>query len=99
MTIQSYLQIENNIVTNNVMWDGDVNTWQPPSDATMLVTATTPALVWKWNFISNPQEWELISVLGGGEVEFTWDGNILTTNVPKPDPIVPPVVNGTIQSA
>jgi hypothetical protein len=99
MIVQAYLQIENNIVTNNVMWDGDTNNWQPPINTTMLVQETTPALVWKWNFNSDPQEWELIEFVGGGQIGFTWDGTILTTNELKPKPVIQPIVNGTIQSA
>ena len=99
MTVQAYLQIENNIVTNNVMWDGDVNTWQPPADATMLVTATTPALIWYWNFNLDPKAWELIEVIGAGDIGFTWDGTVLTTSQPMPSPVIQPIVNGNITTA
>ena len=37
MTIQNYLQIQNNVVTNIIEWDGDTQTWTPPEDAIMKV--------------------------------------------------------------
>ena len=45
MTIQSYLIIENNVVTNNVVWDGNIETWQPPVNSVQVIDSTTPALV------------------------------------------------------
>ena len=47
MTTQNYLIVEANVVTNNVVWDGDVNTWTPPSDSIQLIQATTPAMIWQ----------------------------------------------------
>ena len=86
MTIQNYLVVENNIVTNVCVWDGDVNTWTPPADATMLIQATTPAMVWRLN--ADKTDWVLTEVLGVGDIGFTWDGTVVTTNQPKP--VIPP---------
>jgi hypothetical protein len=84
MTTQNYFVVENNVVTNNVIWDGDINTWQPPENATMLVQSTTPAMVWKQNVDIQPPIWVLTEVLGAGDIGFTWDGAVLTTNESKP---------------
>lgn len=96
MTIQNYLIIENNVVTNTVVWDGNTGTWQPPTDCIYLIQATTPALIWKFNSV----EYVLEQEIGVGSVGFTWDGSVLTTNEPQPQlPIASldqPVSNGTI---
>jgi hypothetical protein len=94
MTIQAYLQIENNVVTNSVMWDGDTTNWQPPSDAIMLIQADTQALVWELNI--DKTDYVLVEELGQGQIGFTWDGTVLTTNQlkpPKPQP--QPTTTGT----
>jgi hypothetical protein len=83
MTIQNYLVVENNIVTNVCVWDGDINTWTPPSDATMLAQATTPAMVWKLN--TDNTDWLLTEVVGAGDIGFTWNGTVVTTNQLKPN--------------
>lgn len=87
MEPQAYLQIENNIVTNIVMWDGGPD-WIPPSDATMLILDTTPAMVWTIPTQTTPSVLE--QVIGAGQIEFTWNGSVLTTNLPQPI-YVPPV--------
>jgi hypothetical protein len=85
MTTQAYLQIQDNVVTNNVMWDGDTTQWTPPSDATMLVQATTPALVWEAVITDKKiTDYVLVEKIGAGQVLFTWDGTVLTTNQSKP---------------
>jgi len=95
MTTQNYLAVENNVVTNIVVWDGDTNTWQPPADATMLIQATTPAMVWELN-TATPPVYVLTEVTGAGAIGFTWDGTVLTTNQPQPEnPKPQPVTTGT----
>jgi hypothetical protein len=91
MTTQNYLVIETNLVTNICIWDGDVNTWQPPTDATMLIQATTQALVWELNF--DKTDYVLVEQLGQGQIGFTWNTTtqVLTTNQPKPEVPVQPV--------
>ena len=101
MTIQQYFVTENNVVTNSVMWDGDMQNWMPPTDATMLVTAITPALVWELNTTVSPRIYELTQVIGAGGIGFTWDAisALLTTNASQPVPIAPkanqPTATGT----
>jgi len=82
MASQGYLQIQNNLVTNTVEWDGDTNTWQPPADATMLVQSTTPAMLWDYDYTNNT--WDLKEFIGLGGIGFTWNGTAVITNEPKP---------------
>ena len=87
MTTQNYLQVESNVITNIVFWDGDTNTWQPPVDATMLIQANTQALVWTAVLTDGKiTDWTLTEELGQGQIGFTWDATtqVLTTNQPKP---------------
>jgi hypothetical protein len=82
MTTENYLIIENNIVTNVVVWDGDINTWIPPTDSIQLIQSTISALIWVLN--TNRTEYVLTEQLGIGQIGFTWNGLILTTNLPQP---------------
>ena len=89
MTTQNYLVVQNNVVINVCVWDGDTQTWTPPSDATMLVQSTTPAMVWVVDYAIKPYTSSLQEVVGAGSIGFTWDGTVLTTNEPKPElPVV-----------
>ena len=97
MTTQNYLVIENNVVSNVCVWDGDINTWTPPSDATMLIQADTNAMVWELN--TDKTAYVLTEVLGAGAIGFTWDGSVLTTNEPQPTPPKEqPVTSGTVSA-
>lgn len=82
MTTQNYLMIQENIVTNLCMWDGDVNTWAPPADATMLVYATTPTKI--WGLSQDQTEYVLVDSVGDASIGFTWDGTYCVTNQPQP---------------
>jgi hypothetical protein len=88
MTTQNYLIVEANIVTNNVVWDGDVNTWTPPLDSIQLIQTTTPAMVWiDIAPVTNPPtppNYVLQEIMGAGDIGFTWNGTVLTTNQPQP---------------
>ena len=81
MTVQSYLIIENNVVTNAVMWDGGPD-WTPPAGSTAHIRSTMPAKIWVLN--ETTKAWELQVVLGAGGRGHTWDGTHLTTNQPMP---------------
>ena len=81
MTTQNYLMIQENVVTNVVVWDGNTQTWQPPADATMLVQATTPTKV--WGLVGS--EYVLVDSVGDADIDFTWNGSVVTTNRPKPE--------------
>jgi hypothetical protein len=80
--MQNYLMIQNNVVTNICVWDGNTLTWTPPVGALMLVQATTPAVIWVWN--ETTQDSELQEIMGTGNIGFTWDGTKCVTNQPKP---------------
>lgn len=82
MTIQNYFVVQNNVVTNIVVWDGNVNTWAPPTNAIMLIQSTTSAIVWV--LTPDKTDWVLTEILGAGDIGFTWNGTLLTTNKPKP---------------
>ena len=86
MTTQAYLQVQNGVVTNVCLWDGDVNTWQPPADAIMLIQATTPCMVWEPVIVNEKTvDYQLTELIGAGTIDDTWDGSVLTTDLPKPE--------------
>jgi hypothetical protein len=96
MTVQVYLEVDNssNVVVNTVMWGGG-SEWIPPADSTMLVQVTTPAMVWELN-TATPPIYVLTEVIGVGQIGFTWNGLVLTTNQPQPEnPKPQPVTTGT----
>jgi hypothetical protein len=96
MTTQTYLMVNEstNVVDNATEWDGDTNTWQPPANTLMLVCSTTPAMVWRLD--TDKTNYVLTQVEGAGWIGFTWNGSVLTTNEPQPDPVTQPTVNGTV---
>jgi hypothetical protein len=93
MTIQNYLMIQENIVTNVCVWDGNTQTWQPPQDTTMLVQATTPTKIWELN--AEKTDYVLTDSIGDGSIGFTWDGSFAITNEPKPEILAQPISTGT----
>lgn len=96
MTTQNYLIVEAHIVTNNVVWDGDVNTWTPPADSIQLIQATTPAMIWEAVVIDNIiTDYVLTEQIGAGSIGFTWDGTNCVTNEPKPEIPIQPISTGT----
>lgn len=94
MIEKDYYVVENNVVTNIVLWDGNIQTWQPPVGAIMLERATTPVMVWKFLEVIAEEEiaghtvitgeWKYVEEIGLGSVGFTWDGTKLITNEPDP---------------
>ena len=94
---QNYLIIENNVVTNIVVWNGDTTQWTPPTGSIALVQATTPAKVWELNNLI-PPSYELVEIIGAGAIGFIWDGSVLTTNEPKPANPVQPTTSGTVSA-
>lgn len=77
--------VENGVVDNISIWDGDVNTWTPPADATMLIQATTNAIIWTAVITDKKiTDWVLTEVMGAGDIGFTYNGTLVTTNQPKP---------------
>lgn len=90
---QDYLIIEQNVVVNVVVWDGDTSKWTPPQGSIALIQAITPAMVWEYDKPNNI--YVLTKVLGAGNIGFTWDGSVVTTNEPQPEPLVQPITKGT----
>lgn len=97
MITQNYLIIEENVVTNICVWDGDTNTWQPPIGATMLFQESTPAMVWQYDSVS--KQWVLFEIMGAADIGFTWNGTVCITNQPEPTPMIAsinqPTTSGT----
>jgi hypothetical protein len=86
---QNYLIVEQNVVTNVCLWDGDTTKWTPPSGSISLIQSTTPALIWMPVIpTTKPPSWTLQEQTGAGAIGFTWDGSVLTTNEPQPQPPV-----------
>ena len=88
--------IQENVVTNICLWDGNKQTWQPPQDATMLILETTPTKIW----VIVDAEYVLIDSVGDADIGFTWDGSVCITNQPKPEKLQPandqPNSSGTV---
>ena len=82
MIIQNYILIEDNEVTNIVVWDGDASNWQPALNSLLMPQSTTPAMLW----VLNPSTgiYELVRNIGGADIGFTWNGEVATTNEPQP---------------
>ena len=84
-TTQNYLIIESNVVTNICLWNGDTTQWTPPQGSIALIQATTPAMIWQAVIVDKKvTDYVLTEELGQGQIGFTWDGTVLTTNQPKP---------------
>jgi hypothetical protein len=91
MLEQNYLIIQNNVVTNIVLWNGDIATWTPPADSIQLVEKDTALMLWSPVFETEPTtekqvlvDWVLTQQAGFIGIGFTWDGSVCTTNEPKP---------------
>jgi hypothetical protein len=103
LTSQNYLIVEQNIVTNIVVWDGDTTQWTPPVGSIALVQADTTSLVWKGTKVevepaTIPPTYTYIYSLneevGVGDIGFTWDGTYLITNQVQPTVAPQPVAQG-----
>ena len=80
----------NNVVDNNVFWDGNTETWTPPANHTWVIDAETPAMVWSAVVVDEKvTDYVLEEVIGAGDIGFTWNGTVLTTNQPEPQAPVP----------
>jgi hypothetical protein len=97
MTIQNYLIIENNIVANIVVWDGNSQTWNPPLGSIQIVQSVAPAMVWEPVIVDKQvTDYALVQKIGVADIGFTWDGTVFTTNQPKPElPVQQPFTTGT----
>lgn len=83
--LQNYLIIEQNVVNNVVVWDGNTTSWTPPQGSIVLVQTTTPAMIWQAVLTDGKiTDFVLTEILGAGSIGFTWDGTNCITNEPKP---------------
>jgi len=93
MITQNYLIVEENIVTNNVIWNGDVNIWMPPANSIQLIQNDTNAMIWV--LLKGDTSYTLGEVLGAGQIGFSWNGSVLITNELQPaDPKTQPLTTG-----
>lgn len=83
---KNYLLIENNIVSNIIVWDGDTKVWSPPINAIAIEQEITPAIIWQ-EIIENEKIVDYIQkeLIGAGQIGFTWNGSELITNQQKPE--------------
>ena len=92
MTDKIYCMVnkDTNICDNVVVWNGDVQQWQPPSNYLMLIQENTLTKNWIWN--RELLEWQAFpdSVNDGG-IGDTWDGTYLTPPMPTEPPALPVV--------
>lgn len=99
MTTQSYLIINTSVdpaVCENIaVWDGNTETWNPGENYVAVPADSTVALLWSYEKSSN--SFVLIESVGSGKVGYTWDGEKLTTNAPKP--IYTPHANNTVSNS
>lgn len=96
MTTQNYILLNQatNIVENVIVAD---ESYMPPPGY-LTLPDTTPAMVWVPVVQKNPQtqkpetvDYVLSEQIGAGGIGFTWNGSVLTTNEPKPQPPYPPI--------
>ena len=94
MNAKNYLMVnkQTNVVDNICLWDGDIKTWQPPSNYLMLVKESTQAKIWALN--TEKTDFELTIEIGAGEIGFLFDGSFVITNNDKP---LPPVVEQPVE--
>lgn len=81
MSIKNYLIIEQNEVTNIVLWDGNVQTWSPSGDVLVLSQEDTPTKIWQ--LISD--DYQLVDSIGDALIGFKYDGARCIINLPKPE--------------
>jgi hypothetical protein len=84
MTVQNYLIIQNNVVTNIVVWNGNTDTWQPPKDSIQFPASEIISKEWVLDYESTPMVYVLKEEAGMGKIGFIWDGSALMTNQPQP---------------
>lgn len=82
---------ETDIVKLSLLWDGNLDTWQPPAGYILLERDITPILVWKLDKNVTPNEYVLSEEMISDNMSIAsflgsvWNGSVLTTNQPKPE--------------
>lgn len=84
MSLKNYLMVNKStsIVDNICLWDGNVKTWNPTDAYTMLEQDVTPAEFWRLNKART--DYELVTMNGFGQIGFSYNGEKVITNQPKP---------------
>lgn len=84
MDAQNYLivNLETQLVENIVLWDGSATSWQPPTNSIALIQSQTPSKIWMYSQTLN--SFEMVEVLGEGQIGFSWDGEFVITNQSPP---------------
>ena len=83
MSAKNYLVIKENVVTDIVVWDGNVATWTPPTGTIALAQESTPTKIWRRTEDFN--DYELVDSTGDACIGFTYDGSACVTNETKPE--------------
>ena len=88
MSVQSYFLINttSNIVENTIDWNGE-DTWAVPDGYILVLRDAIPAKIWMPN--EETLNFDLVTVLGAGDIGFLWNGNELMTNQAQPEPLKP----------
>ena len=84
----NYLMINKstNVVENIVVWDGNLETWNPGDEFLLLKAEETPCTLWSWNNDQLQSE----EIIGAGGINDTWDGNtVIKPQPPKPEVVEP----------
>lgn len=79
--MKTYLMIENDVVVNTCIWDGNNTTWTPPNNVTMLEQESTQTKIWD---LKN-KEFILVDSIGDARIGFTYEKGVCVTNEPKPE--------------
>jgi hypothetical protein len=84
--MESYFLINtsSNIVENTIDWDGN-NSWSAIDNYIVIPRNTTPAKVWLPN--EETRNFDLVTVVGAGDIGFIWNGTFLMTNKAQPEPL------------
>jgi hypothetical protein len=88
MTDKTYLLVENNVVTNVVVWDG-LSDWIVPNGMIALDQDTTPTMVWTVPTATTASVLE--PIMGIGAIGYTWNGSTLSTGQTQPVYVAPPL--------
>jgi hypothetical protein len=80
----NYLMVNKatNVIENIVLWDGNLETWNPGDEFLLLKAEETSCTVWFWDN-GQLQSQQIVGAAGVGD---TWDnGNAVKPQPPKPE--------------
>lgn len=84
MEVNAYLIVDTatNVAIDCILWDGTPENWTPPEGKIAVRQDTTYARMWEYNPTTDVVE--LTPFLGAGQIGFSWDGEMFTTDQPEP---------------